>query len=700
MPFMTDKDWLEQARDIGLFTDSDFTIRNDSVLRQAASQDCLTATDALSIRDLMDSINCFDEDLALLLAAAFFELNRGSVCLRVDKETISVTARRMCGCRKSELVDRITDRLQLLEMGKGPWQGLIGLSAEEFKPLILVQKQDVGHLYFQRHLVNSLGLKHQLERLFSAPPAPLATTDVLKDTLDAVFARQPHALNDRQRLAVATAALQRFTIVSGGPGTGKTSIVVALLQCMLQCGIELDQIRAVAPTGRAAQRMSESVRSLLPDDPCETDKPLLDLKCQTLHALLRYDPSRNAFVHNEEFPLTVKAVILDEVSMIDVEMMAALLSALPEDARVIFLGDKDQLPSVEAGAILAELIPSESDFPFTPTFQSELHALIGDSAAAIAVEEGDAPMKNRIIVLDTSYRSERSILHLAELVNAGNEKALDAMESVALTKRGLPFETIDHGAFHCDCSTASRDRLRAILDSWAVAHYLHAAEFNWLDLLTAVTSMDLSDLSSADSSATETLDGLFAHLGSAQILTLTRHGGYGVSGVNAYLTGRLKPICDPDCQGRYFHGEPIIVQRNDRTWGLYNGDVGIVLRGNDTHYRAVFKRMNQYVSLGLDALPTTEAAFAITVHKSQGSEYGRVMFVLPPKEDSPLLCREILYTGITRAKNAAIVIGSSRVMKAAISRKNHREGGIGIWGDDAKTPQKEVHDFDDLPLFQ
>jgi exodeoxyribonuclease V alpha subunit len=700
MPLLTTNDWLKQAHELCMFTDKKPATSADSVLGQAATNDCLSAVDFLAIRDIMESAERFDEDLALLLTTAFFELDKGSVCLRVNHDSLSPLARRICGSRKDDLVDCIVDELKLLRMGKGRWRDVIGISEDEFKPLILIENSGVEHLYFQRNMVNSLALQKRLGTLCDGPVVPLTEPEELVKILTAVLAEQPHPLNHRQRLAVGTAALQRFSIVSGGPGTGKTSIIVALLQCMIRCDIPLDQIKAVAPTGRAAQRMSESVRGLLGENVNELDKPLLDMSYQTLHSLLRYDPTRNGFRHNEDYPLAVKAVIVDEVSMVDVEMMAALLGALPEDARVIFLGDKDQLPSVEAGAVLADLIPVDSQFPITPGFQTQLQSLVGESALSLAVQDGDSAMKNRITVLDTSYRSEQSILTLARLVNEGDRGALLSMEKLSLQKLGLPFGEIGHGAFHCDCTTASRERVRKILDSWAVDHYLTATDVNWLELLAQASAMDLTDLTAPSDSVVAMLDDLFIHLVSAQILTLTRHGNHGVGGINSYLTARLKPICDPDCRGRYFHGEPILVQRNDRNWGLFNGDVGIVLRGADNHYRAIFKRMNTYVSLGLDLLPATNPAFAMTVHKSQGSEYGRVVLMMPPKEDSPLLCREILYTGITRAKNAVVMIGTEKVIAAAVSRKNHREGGMRLWGKDSSPSAEDDYGYDDLPLFQ
>lgn len=611
----------------------------------------------------------------------------------------------------------------------------------EFKPLLHTR----GGLYFQKHQAAEATVGVRLAALVAAPD-PETPPETLGNILDTVLRRLPlrsgsgadaraMEFDPGQLRALSLALRKRFAIISGGPGTGKTSLAANLLRAWtrswaVRMGPVPPRIRLGAPTGRAAQRLAESLRRSLesvaygasaPDGGDGTaaeraaDRFVASLTGETLHALLRYNPGTGEYFHQAHRPLPADLVIVDEVSMVDVFALARLLDALEEGACLILLGDMDQLPSVEAGSVLADLAPSGP---------------------------GGNALRENLAMLDRSHRSEAGILEVTRRVNA-----MDGAAALAAMPAPMPFPA--SGDAKAAWPVAFRENGRLILpgggcrmllpgkgsasadyrrdwegwlDAWVDFHYLSRsfdpARFpgrtlaaprraSYEELVRELGAFTLPEdalfhaglawKGCAGGPATEpeagfarwlaALDELFAYLDQARILTLTRKGWYGAERVNRRIRDRLARRWDPSAAAdgeAGFNGCPILIVENDHAKGLFNGDVGALLRLGGRSM-AFFRRADGYRAFPAPFLPRHDPAFAMTVHKSQGSEYDQVLLVLP-EAGNRLLYKETLYTGLTRARHFAGVYGPAESFLEASGRKVARESGLpGYFGDSAAS---------------
>ncbi len=675
---------------------------------QAVERAELSAVDFLTLRDLLELSGCADLELQALLLLMFMELNDGSLCLRLTEQNLEQKLRRLTGDRQPELAKKICAGL-----AGDAWAALISAEDEAYVPLIRKHLGRDHFLYFQKTWVHAKALREQLQRrLDAAVDCPGEMSD-LASILAEVLSSQPagpdgemQELNREQQLALCLALLRRFVIISGGPGTGKTSIVFALLRCLVRTGLAAGDIRLAAPTGRAAQRMSESVQAALealPGVAAAPDVELLQIKGHTVHRLLRYNPRTNGFIYNEHHLLPVKTVIIDEVSMVNVELMASLLSALPEDAQVIFLGDKDQLPPVEAGAVLASLVPSQYPESFSAKLRAKIAKLLPTLELPAPVASGHA-LTDRIVILPKSFRSDKQIIRVAKRINEQQTGAVNDFQQLPGTGKDLelPAPTC-RGAFLAEISLDRPGPLHQVLDRWAMDQYLTAHNGrSYMELIKDCQGLDLSALPELPPPGLELLQAVFRYLGQAQILTFLREGPFGAAGINRYLDRQLRRVLDPGSRGTLFAGGPVMIQRNDYGKELFNGDLGVTLRDRSGAYRAVFARAGNYLGYAVDSLPPCSQAFAITVHKSQGSEYDRVLLVLPDSETHRLLSKEIVYTGLTRAKQLAVVCGAKAILAAAIRRHLERETGLSLWEEKDVDPDRPAGPSSvagELPLF-
>jgi exodeoxyribonuclease V alpha subunit len=512
-------------------------------------------------------------------------------------------------------------------------------------------------------------------------------------------------LNPEQQLAVALGLLQRFLIISGGPGTGKTAVVFSLLRCLLRAGITADRVVLAAPTGRAAQRMSESIAQGLSElnDPDPIDLEIGDLRGRTIHRVLRYSRRRHAFTHGADQPLRADVVIIDEVSMVDVVMMARLLEATPPDCRLILLGDKDQLPSVDAGAVLAELMPRDAQSAYSPSLRANVNALLGHAPTAIP-GQGNRPLGDHVVLLRHSYRSERHILQVASLVNRGDPAVFKCLRPLPAAAPEVDWPVMDGGAYWIE-ENARLEQWRLVLDSWLRRHFLdHHTDHggSYIDLAASVAEIDL--VTELDTPRVRRLLGdLFASLDTARILTVTRAGLHGCDRINRYFHQRLVGSEHLAIRGRLFVGAPIMISRNDYGLGLFNGDIGIALVDADGNWRVAFRRQGEFELAPVDLLPEWELAFASTVHKSQGAEYAHILLVLPPNPEHRLLNKEIVYTGLTRAKSLAVIYAAKPILARAIQQRVERDSGLDLWPKPTPVPPPTAEpprdDLVGLPLF-
>lgn len=597
-------------------------------LKQAGE---LTAADS-HFADLMQRLDGGD-NAALWLAAALASraTGEGHVCLDLGAEA----------ARPLSLEGRVVASLP----GLGAWRDALRASAVvgspgDFRPLILT---DDDRLYLQRYWQYEQNLAVALRRRANADSPELDLVR-LGEGLARLFARNDGQQPDWQRLAAAVALLKPFSVISGGPGTGKTATVVRLLALLLeQAGDQPLHIALAAPTGKAAARMQEAIRNALQDLPVADGlRERIPAEASTLHRLLGVRPHSLRFRHHRDNPLPLDVLIVDEASMVDLSLMARLVDALPPTARLILLGDRDQLASVEAGAVLAEL--GQGGERFSPAMQARLENATG---MALPAQPG-AGIDDCVVQLQRSYRFDEhsGIGHLARAVNAG-----DGAAAMHWLQAGLA--DVDWLESPQPLGAELRERVLA-----GYRPYLEAMR------------------------AGESPQAVLAAFERFRVLAALRRGEAGVERLNAAIeamltqAGLIRPA--GGLAGGHYAGQPLMIRHNDPATRLYNGDVGLLLPDTEAggELRAFFAEGEGVRRLRPAQLPAHELVYAMTVHKSQGSEFDAVLMVLPPAE-TPLLTRELLYTGITRARKRVALLGEARAVAQGCSRQVQREGGLG-----------------------
>jgi exodeoxyribonuclease V alpha subunit len=504
--------------------------------------------------------------------------------------------------------------------------------------------------------------------------AAVVDMDELTAGLDRLFdaTRAVDGGPDLQRLGAAVAVLRRFAVIAGGPGTGKTTTVarvVALLDEQARaCGAPPPKIALAAPTGKAAARLQEGVHAeaahLAVD--AATRARLLDLRASTVHRLLGSRPdSQSRFRHDRHNHLSYDTVIIDETSMVALSMMARLMEALRPDARLVLLGDPDQLSSVEAGAVLGDIVgPAADRFimsgparlaagqasgqtipdavrPGEPAPGPGLGGADGRRPGATAPTIGDG-----IVVLRQVHRFRGGIAEVAAAIRRG-----DADATVAAL-RAAPASVTWHE--HDD----------GVLGS------LQAA---WVDAGRAV----LEAARAGDGR------GALAALGTVRILCAHRRGADGVAVWMARAEGWLADaIPGYGTGGRWYTGRPVLVTRNDYSLSLSNGDVGVIVTAESGLPTAAFERGGEVVAVAPTRLEAVETVHAMTIHKSQGSQFATVAVVVPDA-DSRVMTRELLYTAITRARSHVHIIGDEARVRAGVNREVARASGLRarLWGE-------------------
>lgn len=501
----------------------------------------------------------------------------------------------------------------------------------QFRPLTL---DLAGRLYLTRYWCYEQRLAQCLLRLAGRPDdtVDLAT---LRERLDILFAGGPQP--DWQKAAAACAVLQRVCVISGGPGTGKTTTVVRLLAALQQMAGGRLVIRLAAPTGKAAARMSESIRKAKPA--LALPEPLaasLPETAGTLHRLLGVVPDSARPRHHAGHPLALDVLVVDEASMIDLALMTKLADALPEQARLILLGDKDQLDSVEAGAVFGQLCALQS---CDAAFAARMQAAAGIALVAAA---GPSVIGNSVILLQHSYRFDTGsgIGELARLTHAGQGAA-----ALQLFRSGQRQDIALHEAEF----------------SQYQASLLQQVEQRFADYWLAIRQADAA--------------AAFAAFGRFRLLAAQREGATGVSGLNAAIEQRWARHGWLNPRAPWYAGRPVMVAENDYALQLFNGDIGLTLLRQGRLQVAFEGEGGSLRWFNPARLPRHDTAYAMTVHKSQGSEFDAVALVLPDSK-MPLLTRNLIYTGITRARRQVDIWGPGAVLQRAIEDAPARHSGL------------------------
>ncbi|MDQ2990169.1 MAG: exodeoxyribonuclease V subunit alpha, partial [Pseudomonadota bacterium] len=450
---------------------------------------------------------------------------------------------------------------------------------------------------------------------------------------------------DWQKLACAIAVRGSVAIITGGPGTGKTYTVARLLALLFAMGNQ-QRIALAAPTGKAAARLEQSIKSALTElaEKVGDALPLRDLTARmgaarTLHSLLGARPDTRAFAHNKGNPLDVDVLIVDEASMVHLEMMAALLDALPAGAMLVLLGDKDQLASVEAGAVLGDLCQDALAGGYDAATLAYAEAASGEIIPPGFLGAAGA-LAQQTVMLRHSRRFGGPIGQLALAVNAGEV----ARAEEVLRAGGDAVRWIEHAQQH--------HVLQLALDGYRA----------YLELVRDGQSARL----------------VLQSFESFRLLCAVRDGEWGVSGLNAAIEQKLESARLIRRRGEWYVGRPVMVTRNDYGTGVFNGDIGVTLAdpARPDSLRVYFLEGDAVRSVLATRLRHVETAYAMTVHKSQGSEFAHTVLVLP-KSGGAMLARELVYTGITRASREFTLISpASAVLAEAIGRRTRRASGL------------------------
>jgi exodeoxyribonuclease V alpha subunit len=561
------------------------------LLREFNEAGVLAAADLHVARRLAELAGEQDESVALAAALAVRGPRHGHVY--VDLATIRDTV--------------TVDTEEPIDLGALPWPDAgewlerlaasplvaIGEEPGDPRPLRLVDRS----LYLDRYWREERQVADDLLAL--AGPAPLN-----EERLAGGLARLFGDDRGRQRDAAETAVRRRFSVVAGGPGTGKTTTVARILALLFEQGGD-PLVALAAPTGKAAARLVEAVHEEAArlDVADEVRERLLALEASTLHRLLGWRPgSRSRFRHDRGNRLPQDVVVVDEASMVPLSRMARLVEAIRADARLILVGDPDQLASIEAGAVLGDIVG--------------------------AAHEG-------VVTLDHVYRYGEGIGQLAEAIRRGDgDAAVEALGGVTwIADREAALEPVRHAAV-----AAGR----------AVTAAAQAGD------------------------ATRAIEAL----GAFRLLCAHRRGPHGVSGWTALIEAWLGRD-----GGEWFVGRPLLVTENDYGLRLYNGDTGVVIATGDGQVSAAFERQGQVVEFSPTRLAAIDTVYAMTVHKSQGSQFDTAA-VLLPDPSSPILTRELLYTAVTRARRELILVGSEEAIRAAVARPVARASGLRsrLWG--------------------
>ncbi|QIK38351.1 exodeoxyribonuclease V subunit alpha [Caldichromatium japonicum] len=591
----------------------------------------------------------------------------------------------------------------------------------EARPLVLGGIPERPLLYLRRYWLYEQQVLRGIQARLEQPADTLLDAELLRDWLAQLFADDPPDAPPWQRIACALAARAHFAVITGGPGTGKTTTVARLLALLqglaLGCGCLPLSIRLAAPTGKAAARLNEALAtsvSRLPYDRLPLGEALraaIPIEAQTLHRLLGARPDSGRLRYDRRRPLPADVVVVDEASMIDVERMAALLEALRPQARLFLIGDKDQLASVEAGAVLGGLCQRAQAGHYTPQTAAWIERVTGARLPGHLIDPQGRPLDQAIAVLRSSFRfsAQGGIGALARLVKLGESQGETPERSSAGAKDRAsdPLPALEHLFQAAQTAPQDSGSIRRILlrnerdpqlDALLRAGYWQGlgpdpsagTPSGYLAVLQGLRPADNAEPAAFDHWARAVLK---AH-SAFQLLTPVRQGPWGVEGLNRRIQRLLGQGPDAPLAGAgerlWFEGRPVMVTRNDYALGLMNGDIGIALRAPAGPSSAsTASRMGLRVAFlspqgtSIRWIPATrlqavETVFAMTVHKSQGSEFTHVALVLPDA-DTPVLTCELLYTGITRARSSlTLIYCDEAVLRAALHRQIERFSGLAL----------------------
>ena len=504
-----------------------------------------------------------------------------------------------------------------------PWSTVIGPVGSS-KPMVVHDRWLYSHRLWSAEEAITRHLARSLHFGVDCSP-PLGSVDL-------------SVLSKEQRRAIELALGRRFSVITGGAGTGKTSVVFSLLRMLVTSGLAtLGDIVLAAPTGKAADRLSSALRAGLSAlrQPTFADRALLNSfpRPQTLHRLLGYSPVARRYAHHSRSPLGQTWVVVDESSMIGVEMMSRLVSALRDDAHLILIGDANQLPSIEAGAMFSDIsrcLP-QCTTKLSKNFRATDSGPRGSEGGRQIAEFSEDLLRSR-------FRFRPDVIFQSD--------------SSELSFKGVEF--------------VPPEKMGSFLEVWC-------ERFAW-PILREQLERERNSGQGLLFSPEQAEDWLNA-AACAQLLCVTKKGPWGVEGLNRWFASRSLDLSLTRDE-RFVPGTPIIIGRNDYRLGLYNGDTGVVIRGVEGQLSGLFLRGDSHVCFPLSILEgLIDHGFAISVHKAQGSEYDHVALVMPPAANR-LLTRQLIYTAVTRARRSVTVIGGADLFASSLLQDSGRQTGL------------------------
>ena len=626
--------------------------------------------DARYVRSAAGTLRAFNEAGVLAAADVHVALRLARLCRESDDSTLLGTALAVRAPRLGSVcVDLATiaataaaDLETTVDLQALPWPQpepwvaslassrlvAVGESSGEDRPLRLVGTT----LYLDRYWRDERSVADDL--IARSEPADDVDEALLADGLARLFQGDEP---DLQRLAAATCVLRGLAVVGGGPGTGKTTTVTRILALLDEQANASDApkplVALAAPTGKAAARLEEAVHdeaSVLELDKAQRTR-LLDTRASTLHRLLGWRAgSSSRFRHDRGNQLPHDVVVVDEASMVSLSLMARLLEAVRRDARLILVGDPRQLASIEAGAVLGDLVGPAADGLLMGEAARSRLAEVAQQTVPAAEPPAGSSVGDGIVVLRRVHRFAGAIADLAEAVRGGDSEA-----TLAILRTG-----------HSDVQWIEVDIAEADAKE-ALAPVRESAVAAGRDIAKAARRGDAS--------------AAIAALGSFRLLCAHRRGPYGVATWNTIVEGWLANELDRFAEDAWYVGRPLLVTQNDYGLRLFNGDTGVIIARQDGRKTAVFERQGGFVEISPNRLDAVETLHALTIHKSQGSQVEAVA-VLLPDQNSRILTRELLYTAVTRAQRRMIVCGTEAAVRAALARPVAHASGLErrLWG--------------------
>lgn len=572
------------------------------------------------------------------------------------------------------------------------------------KPFVLAKRPGGAHLYFTKHFDAKCVIEESAKNLFKNGKKP--SKDEIEQCINKVasickpFGDKKFTIRERQAEAIIRGQTENL-VITGGPGTGKTTVVLYILWNLLERHSEmLDwNIYLAAPSGKAADRMRESLidgLSRIRDEQKTGEnarifRKLNDLESSTIHRLLRFSKSRGGFTfnRNEQFPQN-SIFVIDEASMIDIEMFAALLEAIPAGARLFILGDPFQLPSVESGAVLGEILKVQSGKNFSVQLnesnrfddKSNIGKLASEIKEVAENKDNAKFVPHKFTIGDAS-------------ADGCDKSAIAPVNDIPATFK----DKVIYKKLETDSAPLSKKeedkRIEVLITEWS-------RDFARLPDLAESIHPQRTGTEADDPDHRETFrrNEIWQLSLTKRILCAERRGLRGIENINKKVCSKIKSLwkAQKKAQGEtvewsdtgYFPGQLLIITKNQEMFKLYNGDTGIVVFDGNTPYIMLkkapprnsndesAKRRDDFIFYPLSVLPedAITTAFAITIHKSQGSEYNHVTMFLPTRIGHPLLTNQILYTGITRAKKSVTIIANDDTFKAAVTTVSERDTGI------------------------